>query len=81
MIIAILVILSFIAGYGLAVFLIARDRDLIRLKPDEVVTKKPADGLVLVSVPPHIMRKLVTHPDGFDPNEARSMARKKDSSA
>jgi len=78
MITALCIILSFIFGYGLAIFFVARDPDLLRLKPDEVVTKKPAEGMVLVSVPPHVMRKLITHPEGFDPHEARSMVQKKD---
>jgi len=75
---AFLIILSFMIGYGVAIFFVARDKDLIRLKDDEVITKKITDGMVLVSVPPHVMRKLVTHPEGYEPHEARSMVQKKD---
>ena len=64
---------GFIFGYGLATYFIAKDADLFRLDPDELIVKKPQDGLVLVAVPPNVMRKLLTHPEGFDSTEARSM--------
>jgi len=65
-------IVMFFVGYALAAYIIARDADLVRLKSDEIVVKKPPEGTVLVSVPPHTMRKLITHPEGFEPHEARS---------
>jgi hypothetical protein len=66
-------VLAFLVGYAAATYLIARDPDLFRLGEDEIIVKKPAEGMVLVSVPPHLMRKLITNPDGFESHEARSM--------
>lgn len=69
-------IFAFLIGYALAAYLIARDADLVRLSEDEIVVKRPAQGMVLVAVPPHVMRKLVTNPEGFEPHEARAMAQR-----
>jgi hypothetical protein len=72
-IIVAITIAAFVIGYALATYLIAKDKDLFRLAEDEIIVKKPVDGLVLVAVPPHVMRRLITHPEGFDSTEARSM--------
>lgn len=68
-----IVIGSFGLGYGLAVYLIAKDPELHRLGADEAVIKKPKDGLILVACPPDVARRIIANPEGFEGNEARGM--------
>jgi len=71
--IAICGVVCFILGYVVAVLLVSRDQDLIRLKQDEVIVQRPAVGLVLISVPPHVMRRLIMQPGESSGHEARTL--------
>jgi hypothetical protein len=76
-ILILLVILSFLMGYGLAVFLLARDPDVIRLGADEAIIKKPKEGLIMIACPPEVARRIITHPEGYESSEARAMYQNK----
>ena len=67
------VLTSFTLGYFLSTMLIAKDPDLVKLDPDMIVVKRPADGLVLVAVTPEIMRRLIMNPEEYPSTEARSL--------
>lgn len=63
-------------GCAATMFIIARDSDLVRLLPDEVVMKKPSDGLILVAVTAEIARKLIMRkPSEDSTQEARKLYR------
>ena len=67
-----------ISGYFLALRAIAKDTTWVRLKEDEVIIKKPKEGLVLIAVPPSLMGKLeIEGGNTYDPYEARRLYRKK----
>lgn len=54
---------------------IARDADLLKLAPDEVVIKKPMPELVLVQVTPEVARRLINFGgDTISPNKAEARA-------
>lgn len=65
--------LAFLLGYIAAVIIFAKDKDLIKLKANEVIVKKPGEGLVLVAVPPDVMRKLIMEPVESNGTEARTL--------
>lgn len=48
-----------VLGYLLAAYFIARDPEVVRLNPDEVIVKRPADGLILVAVTQQVARRIV----------------------
>lgn len=51
-------------GYFFALYKSAKNENLYLLRADEVVVKKPADGLILIAVTPDVMRKMiVSKPD------------------
>ena len=59
MLIALVAVVFFIAGYMVSAFLIARDPEVARLGRDEVIVKKPEDGLVLIAVTQQVARRIV----------------------
>lgn len=63
-------------GGGLWAFIMSRDKDIIHLKEDEIVVKKPSPEFVLIQVTPDIARRLVYYEGKLEPkntSEARSM--------
>lgn len=76
LVVILVALLFFGLGYGFAVYLLARDPDVIRLNDDEAIVKKPKDGLIMIACPPDVARRIITNPDGFDSNEARAMYQK-----
>jgi hypothetical protein len=52
-------LLGFGLGYFVSAFLIARDPDVVRLNQDEVIVKKPDNGLVLIAVTQQVARRIV----------------------
>jgi hypothetical protein len=67
-------VVSAIGGAVLASYVISKDGDVVTIKEDECLIKKPKDGYVLVLVTPELARKLVTkgEVDG-QPFEARTI--------
>lgn len=68
--------LSFVFGYFVSAYLIAKDKDVVRLHSDEIIVKKPAEGLVLVAVTQQVARRIVLERSGLDKKislEARDM--------
>lgn len=68
-------IICFALGYVAAVAIVSRDPDLIKLGKDDLIVKRPAEGLVLAAVPPTVLRKLITQRDDAEVAEARTMYR------
>lgn len=66
---------GFAVGYAACAYMVSTDEDVVRLKADERVIKKPDDGLVLIAVTPDMMRKFVAQRE-FDASEARSLYQK-----
>ena len=63
-------------GYWLCALLIARDQKVVRLGDDDVVVKRPGQGMVLASVPPSALRRLVAEREGgSDQIQARDLYR------
>lgn len=74
------VVVGGVFGYALSSYLIAKDPSVIHILDDEVVVKKPANGLVLVAAPPDVVRKLVVQKDIVEEKssvEARELYRRK----
>jgi hypothetical protein len=70
-------VVGLIFGATLAVVIISKDRSLVRVSDDEVIVKRPKDGLTLVAAHPDILRRLVMQKDdGSDIVEARSIYKK-----
>lgn len=52
-------VLCFAAGYFFSAFMIARDPEVVRMGSDEMIVKKPTDGLVLIAVTQQVARRIV----------------------
>jgi hypothetical protein len=50
---------GFLVGYLFSAYLVARDPDLVHLKSDEVIVKKPPSDLILVAVTQQVARRIV----------------------
>jgi hypothetical protein len=71
-------VVSFVAGFFLAMIIVSRDKDLIRLHDDELIVKKPENGLILAAVQPDVLRRLVMDKKDADSQsiEARDFYRR-----
>ena len=52
-------IIGFGIGYLVSAFMIARDPEVVRLNHDEVIVKRPDQGLVLIAVTQQVARRIV----------------------
>lgn len=59
MIYALVGVVAFLVGYFVASYLIARDPEVVRLEHDEVIVKRPPEGLILVAVTQQVARRIV----------------------
>lgn len=68
---------SLVVGAVIALLVVMRDPDLVRLKDDEMIVKRPQDGLVLVALSQEMARRVVlqasTPPKEGNDGEARSL--------
>lgn len=53
------IFVALVVGFFLGVVFVSMDKDIHRMKSDEVIVKKPDDGLILVAVTPDVARRLV----------------------
>ena len=54
---------GFVVGYAACGYLIANDESVIKVADDEMIVKRPADGLILVAVSPTVARRIVMQSD------------------
>jgi hypothetical protein len=71
-------VLSFTAGWFLALRGVAKDPLVVRIKQDEMLIKKPKADHVLVAMPPSLLGRLELEEDSVQGKfEARHLYRKK----
>lgn len=46
-------------GAGAVLFVMARDEFLVRIEPDQMIVKKPAEGLILVALTKEMARRVI----------------------
>lgn len=65
-----------VAGYLLCGLLVARDRSVVKLADDEIIVKKPAEGLILMAVTTDLARRIISRRDAEETvREARQIYR------
>ncbi len=54
-----LVPFAFVLGVLITLYVVARDEKLVRIESDEIIVKKPGEGLVLVALTQEMARRVI----------------------